>query len=227
MNKLILFDIDGTIIKQGNKKHRLSFSHAFEKIFGISASIDIIDPAGRTDKEIIMEVLKKVGLGEKEIIPKLDEVTKEMAEFYKKNLCEKELESLDGAEELLKALEEQGFLLGLVTGNIEVVAREKLKNVSLDKYFKVGGFGDEDENRTNLVKIAIKKARDIGFNPDEVFVVGDTPRDIKCGKESGAKTIAVATGKHYTRKDLESYKPDFIFNDLSRKEEILNAIINE
>jgi phosphoglycolate phosphatase-like HAD superfamily hydrolase len=227
MNKLVLFDVDGTIIKQGNRKHKLSFAHAFEKIFGVSASIDIIDYSGRTDKEIIIETLKKVGLDEKEIMPKLDETVKEMAEFYKNNLCENELESLIGVDELLPALEGEGVLLGLVTGNIEAIAREKLKNVNLGSYFKVGGFGDEDQNRTNLVKIAIKKARDIGFNPDEVFVIGDTPRDIKCGKESGSRTIAVATGKHYTRKDLEACNPDFVFDDLSCKKEVLGALLNK
>ncbi|MBU4350989.1 HAD hydrolase-like protein [Candidatus Parcubacteria bacterium] len=226
-NKLVLFDIDGTLIKKGNKKHTLSFSYAFEKVYGIDASIDIIDHSGKSDKQVILEVLKKKGTSEQRIRSKIDEAMKEMAVFYEKNIIGDKLYLLDGVEELLRKLEKNGVLLGLVTANLEPIARAKLKNVNLNDYFKLGGFGGEDENRTNLVKIAIKRAEDnFRFKSDKnIFVVGDTPRDVISGKEAGVRTIAVTTGK-YSKEELKVENPDFIFENLTYGKEILKAIVS-
>jgi len=227
MNKLVLFDIDGTIIKKGNKKHTLSFSYAFEKVYGIDAYIDIIDHAGKTDKQIIIEVLKKKGISEQDIRLKVGEVMKEMTAFYEKNIFSEKFELLAGVKELLSELEKKDILLGLITGNLEPIAWAKLKNVNLNNCFKFGGFGCEDENRTNLVKIAIKKAENnFGFKFDKnVFIIGDTPRDVIAGKEAGVRTIAVTTGK-YSKKELKVENPDFIFENLTYGKEILKAIVS-
>jgi phosphoglycolate phosphatase-like HAD superfamily hydrolase len=226
MNKLALFDIDGTLIKGNNKQHKLSFSYAFKKVYGVDTNIDIIDHPGKTDKQIIVEVLKKKGLDEQNIRLKIDEATKEMVTLFEKNISEDRLHLLDGAKELLKELNKNNVLLGLVTGNLEPIARAKLKNVNLNDYFKLGGFGSDDENRTNLIKIAVKRAED-NFNfklDNNVFIVGDTPRDVRAGKEAGVKTIAVPTGKH-SEEELRAESPDFLFNSLAFKEEILKAIL--
>ncbi len=131
----------------------------------------------------------------------------------------------DGAKELLQTLDNKKTLLGLVTGNLKSIARGKMKRAGLNNYFKVGGFGSDDENRTNLVKIAIKKVEDgFGFKfNDNIFLVGDTPKDILAGKEAGVKTIAVATG-NYAEIDLEKEKPDLVLKDLTQKDKILKLI---
>ena len=227
MNKLVLFDIDGTLIKINNKQRKLSFSYAFKKVYGVDTDIDIIDHAGKTDKKIIMEVLKKEGLDEKNIRLKIDEVMKEITTFFERNISEDKFCLLDGVQALLKELSKNNILLGLVTGNLEPIARAKLKNVNLNNYFQLGGFGSDAEDRVNLVKIAIKRAENnfsFKFNKN-VFLIGDTPRDIQAGKEAGVKTIAVSTGS-YSGQELKAENPDFLFKDLIHKEEILRVILS-
>jgi phosphoglycolate phosphatase-like HAD superfamily hydrolase len=131
---------------------------------------------------------------------------------------------LPGVNDLLELLANNGTLLGLVTGNLEPIAWGKLKSIHIDHYFKLGGFGSDNMNRTELVKTAVKKAQDdFNFN-GTVFVIGDTPRDIKAGFEANAKTIAVATGT-YSKEELEEYGADFVFDDLRNGKNILNVIM--
>ncbi len=227
MNRLVLFDIDGTLIKSGSKLHKLAFASAFNKIYGVDTNINVIDHPGKTDKQIIVEVLKKNGLDEQAIRIKIDEAMREMVDFFEKKISAEEFVALDGAQELLEKLKKNNILLGLVTGNLEPIARAKLKRIKLNEYFKFGGFGNNSENRSNLIKIAIKQAED-NFNfkyNNNVFIVGDTPRDIKAGREAGVKVITLPTGK-YSEKELRAQNPDFLFKNLTCKEEILKAVLS-
>lgn len=225
MNRLVLFDIDGTLLKSGNVLHKLAFSEAFKRVFSINTSIDIIEHAGKTDQQVIIEVLAKNGIGESAAREKLGEVMKEMADFFESKIESENSIVSDGVRELLKYLNDNKILMGLVTGNLEPIARGKMKKAGLNDYFKVGGFGSDDEHRANLVKIAIKMAED-NFNfkfDNNVFLVGDTPRDVLAGKAARVKIIAVATG-NYTEADLNKEKPDFILKDLTQKEKILKLL---
>lgn len=148
-----------------------------------------------------------------------------IVDYFLKNVKRDKIPILPGVEDLLELLTDNGTLLGLVTGNLEPIAWGKLKSIGIDHYFKLGGFGSDNINRTELVKIGIKKAsNDFNFN-GITFVIGDTPRDIKAGFEAGAKTIAVATGT-YTMDELKEFNPDYVFIDLRKKEEIFKAIMN-
>lgn len=205
MDKLILFDIDKTLI-ESLKGHKVAFSEAFRKIYGVDTTIDIINHHGMTDQQIITEVLKKNGLDEKTIKSKLEECMKVMINSFNETVSSDEIILLDGVQELLEELSINNVLMGLVTGNLEPIARGKLKKVGLNHYFKVGGFGSDDINRTNLVKLAIKRAEenlDFKFN-NNVFLFGDAPQDMKAGKEAGVRTIGVATGI-YSKKTIRRY----------------------
>ena len=226
MDKLVLFDIDRTLIKC-TKGHIPAFSEAFKKVYNIDTTIDIVNHHGMTDKEIIIEVLKKNGLDEQTIKSKLEECTKEMINYYffNKIVNDDKIIVLDGVRELLEELNKNNVLIGLVTGNLEPIGRAKLEKVSLNRYFKVGGFGSDDINRTNLVKIAIRRAEEnFGFKQDNnVFLFGDAPQDMKAGKEAGIKTVGVTTGI-YSRKQLEDICADFILEDLKDTNKILEII---
>lgn len=225
MDKLVLFDIDKTLIKT-TKAHGAVFSETFNKVYGIDTNIDIIEHHGMTDLQIVFEVLKKNGLDEATIKSKLEEYIKVVLSSFRERINKEEIILLDGVRELLDELNKKDVLMGLVTGNLEPVAEIKLKMVGLNDYFKVGGFGSDDVNRTNLVKIAIKKAEDnfnFKFN-NNVFLIGDTPRDMKAGKEAGVKTIGVMTGI-YLEGQLKEGGADFVLPDLKNKEEILKIIL--
>lgn len=225
--RLVLFDIDGTLLRSESKIHLLSFSFAFRNVFGIDTSIDIIDYPGKTDTQIILEVLYKHGLDERTVRSRINEIMIEMVSFFDANVHTEEFTVLCGVRELLERLEENRVLAGLVTGNLEPIARAKMIKVGLNEYFRVGGFGNSSENRSDLVGIAIKQAQNnFSFeHRDNVFIVGDTPRDIAAGKEAGVKVVAVSTGS-YSDEELRKHNPDFLFRDLTREKEILKAILS-
>jgi phosphoglycolate phosphatase-like HAD superfamily hydrolase len=223
MNKMVLFDVDRTLIGR-SQCHHDAFSYAFKNVYGVDVDIRIIDYGGMTDPDIAIQVLRKIGLGEDLIIFKLQDCMDKIVEYFLKNIKRDRIPILPGVMDLLEFLEENGVLLGLITGNLEPVAWGKLKSINIDQFFKLGGFGSDNIDRTELVKIAVKRATtDFNFN-GKTFVIGDTPRDIKAGFEADAKTIAVATGT-YKIEELKLFNPDFVFESLENYNEVSRVIL--
>ena len=225
MNKLVLFDVDRTLIGR-SQCHHDAFSYAFKKVYDVEVDIKIINYGGMTDPAIAIEVLRKIGLKEDIILSKLEECMDEIVDYFLKNVKRDRIPILPGVNDLLELLANNGTLLGLVTGNLEPIAWGKLESIHIGHYFKLGGFGSDNINRTELVKIAVKKATDnFNFN-GTAFVIGDTPRDIKAGFEANAITIGVSTGT-YSVEELEDYGADFVFENLENKKGILDVILKE
>ena len=223
MDKLVLFDIDKTLIGF-HKGHSLAFSKAFQDIYDVDTNIDIINHQGMTDQQIIIKVLGKNGLSESEIKSKIDSCMESMGKYFGMMANGIEMRVMEGVPELLEELKKR-TLLGLVTGNIEPIARKKLERASLYNYFDVGGFGSDDMSRSKLVKIALEMAEknhDFRFN-DNVFLIGDTPLDINAGNEAGVKTIGVATGE-YSQEDLSRASASYVVSDLSDTNKILDIV---
>lgn len=222
---LLLFDIDKTLIDRSECHHR-AFSHAFQEVFQVNTDIDIINYHGKTDPQITCEVLKKEGLDENLIKKKLDEFKEALSSYFILNVKDDHIMVLEGVRDLLTELESQGILLGLITGNLESIARAKLKQVDLDKYFKLGGFGSDNYHRPYLVSTALKRAsQKYNFSPDNspAFVIGDTPRDIKAGLENKTGTIGVSTGI-YSPRELKDAGADFVLESLQYKKEFMGFI---
>lgn len=225
MQKLALFDIDRTLVTP-SKAHREVFHEAFRRVYGVETTIDIIRHHGMTDQQIIIDVLTQNGLSEQEIVSKMEEAEKVMIDLFNQFIQKDDVMPLDGIPELLKELDRRGIFMGLVTGNLEPIGWGKLRKIGLDGYFKIGGFGSDDRSRTNLVKLAIKKAEEeFGFSRDRnVFLFGDTPDDIKAGREAGIKTIAVATGT-YSKQQLEECGADVVLDDLKDTHRVLGIVL--
>ena len=220
---MVLFDVDRTLIGR-SQCHHDAFSYAFKKVYDVNVDIRIINYGGMTDPAIAIEVLKKIGLNEDLICPKLPECMGVIVDHFLKNIKRDKIPILPGVNDLLELLTNNGTLLGLITGNLEPIAWGKLKSIHIDHYFKLGSFGSDNINRTELVKTAVKKAQD-NFNFNGItFVIGDTPRDIKAGFEANAKTIAVATGT-YSKEELKENNANFVFDDLRDTKSILNVIM--
>lgn len=224
-NKLALFDIDGTLMKGSRLKDEIALPAAIEKTYGLKADIDVINRHGMTDPLIIIEVLKKHGLDEKAILPKLERCERALARIFEENVERDEFGVFPGVKESLGKLEKRGVLLGLVTGNLEQIARLEMEKIGLNHYFRLGGFGSDSGNRTELVKLAIKRAREnFGFDGGDVFLFGDTPRDIKAGLEAKVKTVGVATGI-YSMKELKAANADFVLENLKDADRVLKIVL--
>lgn len=150
-----------------------------------------------------------------------------MSKYVEENIdADNSFHEISHVTELLLDLEKRGDILGLVTGNVEKIAKLKLQKIGLLDFFKVGGFGDSSERRSEVALSAIKHAEEkfkTKIDKKDIFVIGDTPRDIECGKETAIKTIAVATGP-YSLFELKKHNPDYAFEDFSEQDKIVQAI---
>lgn len=222
MVKLVLFDIDGTLVHTGGAGMK-AFAKVFATEFGVPNGADKIKFAGRTDVGLVREFFTANDISS----------TKEnFARFFERYvfwldhiLAQSDTEECPGIRELmhdLRALPDAP-MLGLLTGNIRLGAEIKLRHFDLWKEFVTGGFADDHEDRDQIAHTAHKRgSRVLGkkLNGHEIVVIGDTPLDIRCGRAIGAHVLAVATGGS-TLDELRRHSPDWAvknLRDLSAKE---------
>jgi phosphoglycolate phosphatase-like HAD superfamily hydrolase len=220
---LTLFDIDGTLVR-GARCHYMAFVQAVKRFYGMEEDISGINYAGKTDPQILQEVLHLGGIPENRIKENFQECLEYMVQYYLKNVHQENVRALSGVEELLTRLKDENVLLGLTTGNLELIAHAKLNNAGLDRFFPFGGFGSDSAERPGLVKKALERARKLyGYKYHHIFVIGDTPLDVQAAKPFNLKTIAVATGS-YSTAELEKTGADFVLKDLEDYETFLRII---
>ncbi len=230
-SKILLFDIDGTLIRAARRPEYRGLMHGMlTDIFGTCGRIGEVDFAGRTDLSIYREALECEGITmevirerlpliEARMVEILDHLAESGTVFY---LCK-------GVRELLDTIAGDGNRLvpALLTGNVEKLAEAKLRHVDIWHYFKGrGAFGSDDENRDHLPAIACERMRQhFGreFTPEQFVIIGDTPRDIACAKYFGAKVVAVATGVH-SIEQLNAHAPDAALADLSDTRALLKLL---
>jgi phosphoglycolate phosphatase-like HAD superfamily hydrolase len=217
--KLLLFDIDQTLINTGGAGLR-ALDRACQKLFGLQSGMDGISPHGKTDPAIVREIFR-VKLGSS--APNNSQIAS-VIEAYVSFLREEVRTSptyrvCPGIKPLLsEMLARKDVLLGLATGNIETGARIKLDRGELNEYFSFGGFGSDSENRSELVRKAAELAANkngAAISPGDIFVIGDTPLDIDAGNQCGFKTVGVATGS-YSVDQLQASGATFAVADLAQ-----------
>jgi phosphoglycolate phosphatase-like HAD superfamily hydrolase len=217
MIRLVLFDIDGTLVHTGGAGTK-AFSQTFAHVFGLHHGSEKMKFAGRTDVSLVREFFKIHG------VPESRENFSQFFESYP-FLLANVLAHSTGAEcagvrpfiaDLLAL--PQPPVLGLLTGNIQLGAEIKLRHFNLWEQFVFGGFADDHEERNHIAVAALARGRrvlDPHLQPTEVVVIGDTPFDVKCGKFIGAKTLAVATGGSKFE-ELKKCEADWTVEDLTK-----------
>lgn len=224
-DRLTLFDIDYTLTV-GFDADSIAFDESLKNVYGLDVSDDPIDFIGKTHMQIATEILSKHGFDQFTIKSKLHKSMDYMVSRYNELADSYHIEALGGTKELLSALREKGVLLGLITGNVEGIAWGKVNRAGLGDYFKFGAFGSDDMERSNLIRIAIRKAEEgYGFIfHNNVFVLGDSPRDISAGRKVGVKTIGVTTGI-FSRQQLLDSGADYVVKNLLDTNKILKIIL--
>lgn len=226
--RLLLFDIDGTLIRS-NQAGRLALGAALQELFGTTGPLESYRMGGKTDARIVTDLLTAAGVPAREIERKLPQVFTAMAEHARRVYPEKGITACAGAEALLLELRRRDdVLLGLLTGNSYSTAPLKLLAAGIDvAQFRVGAFGSDDLDRNRLPALAIQRATQLTGLPwqgDNVVIIGDTPADVLCARAGKARAIAVATGWHAAG-TLAQYHPDFLFDDLSDLGALLPALL--
>lgn len=202
---LLLFDIDGTLVRGANRAHAAALRDALRRVHGIDADAVrlTIAPAGRTDGEIARMILLGAGIDARRIDERAAQVRTETCRRFAA-LVEDDLSEhiVPGVAELLAELSDRSDVrLALLTGNFEPIARLKLRRAgNLGRWFPSGqgAFGSDDEDRLVLPEIARRRAGSVGLpHPrEQTVIIGDTPRDIACAHADGLRCVAVATGPH-------------------------------
>ncbi|MBI2043109.1 HAD hydrolase-like protein [Candidatus Pacearchaeota archaeon] len=221
--KVFLFDIDGTLISSPEflKDYSTQLREELSSYFARPLEVDFSGLHGNTERKNLRIILERQGINPSE--NQFDEFFKEFGDNYL--VSSKNLILLPWVSETIKELSDR-HLLGLVTGNQEIVARKRLESVRLNKYFPFGSFGNEDYERSNLVRNALNRAREYGWerNKSNVYLVGDTTKDVEAGKIEGVITVAVATGSA-SKDELSGLNPDYIISNLSEIRQVLYSSI--
>jgi phosphoglycolate phosphatase-like HAD superfamily hydrolase len=224
--KLLLFDIDGTLIRSAGAGKQ-SMELAFEKVYGISNGFETIQMMGRTDPSIFREAITNHGLEWE--VGALDQFQKFYFEILKREIQRSRpgKRICPGILKLLQYLQDQSnVILGLLTGNWQTSAVIKLQYFDIDHFFQLGAYGDDSEYREELVPVAMEHFfRQTGQSiaKENVVVIGDTPLDIQCAKPHGVRTIGVATGFH-TFEDLREAGAGAVFEDLTHTDSVLKTL---
>lgn len=230
MKKLVLFDIDGTILLSSGAGRRAIVAALAAEV-GPAEAWKRIRFDGKTDPQILRELLLASGDPNAPSADRLAALGRKYVGLLQEELARPDHRTtlLPGVSRLLDRVEaESGTILGLLTGNFLEGARLKLKSAGIEPArFLVGAYGSDSSHRPELPPIAVERAVPFfGRYPrgHEVVIVGDTPEDVTCGQCIGARAVGVATGS-YSMKDLQRAGASAVFQDLSETEAVLAAIL--
>jgi phosphoglycolate phosphatase-like HAD superfamily hydrolase len=226
MVRLVLFDIDGTLVHTGHAGTQ-AFKKTFATEFNLHHGAEKMKFAGRTDVSLVREFFK---------IHALPETPEHFRQFFERYvfwldhiLADADGKICHGVTKFIRDLQALSNppALGLLTGNIRLGAELKLRRFGLWEIFQFGGFADDHEDRDHIAVAALERGRRVlgkNLSPSEIIVIGDTPFDVRCGKFIGAKVLAVATGGA-TLDELKKCQPDWAVENLTRvkAEEIVKS----
>lgn len=216
VDSLVLFDIDGTLMRGAGGHHRDALVEGIRKVTGHSTTLEGIATSGMLDRDLIAVMLHAAGMSERSIRNTLREIMDECQSAYGR-LCDLDLAPFvcAGARELLAELKEQGAVLGLVTGNLSAIGWRKMELAGLRDYFSVGAFAEDGRTRTRLALVAARRAakQNGGSKHLRVSLIGDHSNDVLAARANGFQAVAVASGL-MPFDELAAYHPDIVVRSL-------------
>ncbi|MCL5412910.1 MAG: HAD family hydrolase [Candidatus Marsarchaeota archaeon] len=228
--KIVLFDIDGTLLQPEIKfsdgvPMRSLFTYSMKKVFGADTTLPK-DISGWTDRGVFLYLIDQAGISRSDAEQQMDRLIDTAIGFVRERIETAQIKKTEGIDVLLEAIKSKGYPMGLLTGNIPEIARLKLTKAGIYKYFGFGGFGTISDIRHRLIDHAINEAESrFGkrISRRGVFYFGDAVRDVEAGKFAGVVTIAVATGTQPVGQ-LEGAHPDYLLKDLSDTTKVIGII---
>jgi len=227
--RLVLFDIDGTLVSAGGISAR-ALAATLLDTFGTEGASASYDYSGKTDPQIVRELMGGAGIAEAEIEARMEAALDRYRVRLLAWLRPEHVTAKPGVGPLLEALAaEPQVTLGLLTGNLEPCARAKLAPLGVNHYFPFGAFGSDHADRYRLPAVALERGRSragIAFEGADLVIVGDSVHDVLCGRELGVRAVAVATGKTPPRR-LAEVKPEALLDDFGDTASAVRAILGD
>jgi phosphoglycolate phosphatase-like HAD superfamily hydrolase len=213
-NTLILFDIDGTLLRGAGSHHKDALIEGIRRVTGVTCSFEGVDTSGQLDGDLIRNLVASSHLGQSDLRRIMHE-----AQICYEQSCTVDLSSkvLPGVVTALSELKRRQIPLALVTGNLTAIAWRKLELAGLREYFAFGAFAEQGKTRARLAQVAAWQARRSGLVKSgcSVSLIGDHANDIAAAKANGFKAIAVATGM-MPLEELRLHTPDVLLEDLTQ-----------
>ncbi|MDQ6758780.1 MAG: HAD hydrolase-like protein [Acidobacteriota bacterium] len=212
---LVLFDIDGTLIRRAGPHHRQALVDAVRRTTGLETTTDGVPVAGMLDRDILTTMLSRSGMRSTTIREVMPDIVRRAQWLYSRTCPDLQRKVCPGVRALLSRLERSGVVTGLVTGNLTRIAWKKMDHAGLRPYFRFGAFAEQARDRSGLARMAIREARrEKWIGPDSpITLIGDHPNDVKAAQANGVQSIAVATGV-ISLEELQSHSPDIALADL-------------
>jgi phosphoglycolate phosphatase len=209
-----LFDVDGTLLRSRDRIHVDSFASSVHRVTGFEVTLAGIVLHGSTDTGILREAFNQAGIPPEVLETHTEAILEAMGKTVAEQRHALDLVRMPGVEEVLRHLAGLGALLGVATGNLEMIGWIKIEHAGLREWFRFGGFSDHFPIRAELIGHAASKAREMAGAEAKVCVVGDTPRDIEAARANSLPVIAVATGR-YNFDELNALAPEVCTTSLA------------
>jgi len=212
---LVLFDIDGTLIRRAGPHHREALVDAIRRIAHVETTTDGVPVAGMLDRDILTTMMLRAGMPRVEIRRVLPEVIERAQSIYVRRVPDLTRKVCPGVRGLLGRLSRRGVVIGLVTGNLSRIGWRKMERAGLRPYFRFGAFAEMAHNRAGLVRIAIRRARQERWiaRDSSISLIGDHPNDVLAAQANGIRAVAVGTGI-VSLDELQSHSPHIAIPDL-------------
>ena len=212
---LVLFDIDGTLVRRAGPHHREALVQGIRRVLGLETTTEGIPVQGMLDPDILTVMLRNAGMPRARVRPLLPAIQQAAERYYLRVCPALHDKHCPGVEPLLARLSRRGMLLALVTGNLTRIGWRKLQRAGLRGYFRFGAFGEMAATRAGLARIAMREARRSGWieRGAPVSLVGDAPSDIRAARANRIRAISVKTGIT-PPEELEALAPDYLLRDL-------------
>lgn len=212
---LVLFDIDGTLIRGAGPHHRQALVDAIWRTARVETTTEGVPVAGMLDRDILATMMARAGMSAGAIRKAMPTVVQRAQSIYVRRAPNLGRKVCPGVRRTLGRLSRRGAVIGLVTGNLSRIGWKKMERAGLRPYFRFGAFAELAKDRAGLVRVAVRHARGQGWigRGCRISLIGDHPNDIRAAQANGVRAIAVATGLA-SLAELEAQAPDLILPDL-------------
>jgi phosphoglycolate phosphatase-like HAD superfamily hydrolase len=212
---LVLFDIDGTLIRRAGPHHREALVEAVRAVTGLNSTTDQVPVQGMLDRDILEIMLRRAGMRPKAIGGAMQAIIERAQSVYVRRCPDLRGKVCPGARRLLYRLYRRKIPTGLVTGNLTRIGWRKMERAGIRRYFRFGAFSEQARDRAGLVRLAVREARRRGWigRGARIALVGDHPNDILAARANGVRSVAVATGLS-SAQELSCHAPDVLVDDL-------------
>ena len=215
MDALVLFDIDGTLIRRAGPHHRQALVEAIRRTVSLETTTEGVPVAGMLDRDILTTMMTRAGMRPGAIRRAMPEIIRRAQSIYVRSSPDLARKVCPGVRRALGRLHRSGAVIGLVTGNLTRIGWRKMERAGLRRYFRFGAFAELANDRAGLVRFAIRHARRRRWiSPNgRISLIGDHPNDVRAAKANGIRAVAVATGL-VAFDELQSHSPDILLPDL-------------